>query len=113
MMTTAAGTGLIEMRISKVVAAGGAGDGPFECIVLDEPHGDRHLVIQVGWSDAFSLAATLGGVTFGRPMTHQFAAALVAGLGGRGPAAGVGHPRQAVRFVATRPWHPRARPALR
>jgi bifunctional DNase/RNase len=83
MMTTAAGVGYIEMRISKVVVAAIAGDDPFECIVLDEAHRDRHLVIQIGSSEAFSLAATLGGVAFGRPMTYQFAAARVASLGGR------------------------------
>jgi bifunctional DNase/RNase len=82
-MTTATGVGFIEMRIRKVVVAGDADDDPFECIVLDEVHGDRHLVIQVGSSEAFSLAATLGGIGFGRPMTYQFTAALVASLRGR------------------------------
>lgn len=82
-MTTATGVGFIEMQISKVVVAGEVEDDPFECVVLDELHGDRHLVIQVGSSEAFSLAATLGGVGFGRPMTYQFTAALVASLGGR------------------------------
>ncbi len=71
------------MRLSKVVGAVGAEDETFECIVLDEVGGDRHLVIQVGSSEAFSLAATLGGVAFGRPMTYQFMAALVESLGGR------------------------------
>lgn len=82
-MTTATGVGFTEMRISKVVVAGSAENDPFECIVLDEVHGDHHLVIQVGSSEAFSLAATLGGIGFGRPMTYQFTAALVASLGGR------------------------------
>jgi hypothetical protein len=52
MMTTALGAGFTEMRIGKVVVAGSAGDDPFECIVLDEVRGDRHLVIQVGVADA-------------------------------------------------------------
>ena len=82
-MTTATGVGFIEMRIRKVVVAGDTDDDPFECIVLDEVRGDRHLVIQVGSSEAFSLAATLGGVGFRRPMTYQFTAALVASLSGR------------------------------
>ncbi len=55
----------------------------FECIVLDEVGGNRHLVLQVGSSEAFGLAATLGGIAFGRPMTYQFMAALVESLGGR------------------------------
>ncbi len=83
MMTTVTGAGFIEMRISKVVVAGDADDDSFECVVLDGVHGDRHLVIEVGSSEAFSLAATLGGIGFGRPMTYQFTAALVASLGGR------------------------------
>ena len=33
--------------------------------------------------EAFSLAASLGGTEFGRPMTYQLTAALVQGLGGR------------------------------
>jgi bifunctional DNase/RNase len=83
MMTTATGAGLIEMRISKVVVTGSTEGDSFDCIVLDEAHGDRHLVIQIGSSEAFSLAATLGGTVFGRPMTYQFTAALLASLGGR------------------------------
>jgi hypothetical protein len=80
MMTTATGAGLIEMRISKVVVTGSTEGDSFDCIVLDEAHGDRHLVIQIGSSEAFSLAATLGGTVFGRPMTYQFTAALLASL---------------------------------
>lgn len=82
-MTTATGVGFIEMRISKVVAAGGAEDDIFECVVLDEVHGHRHLVIQIGSSEAFGLAAIVGGIEWRRPMTYQFMAALVESLGGR------------------------------
>jgi bifunctional DNase/RNase len=76
--------GFIEMRIAKVV-----GFGPplaaeeFWCVVLDEVSGDRHLVISIGQNEAFYLAARLGGTRFGRPMTYEFAAALVRGLGGQ------------------------------
>ncbi|MBV9095943.1 MAG: bifunctional nuclease family protein [Streptosporangiaceae bacterium] len=69
--------------ISKVVVAGSTEDDSFDCIVLDQVHGDRRLVIQVGSAEAFSLAATLGDTVFDRPMTYQFTAALVASLGGR------------------------------
>jgi len=82
-MTTATGVGFIEMRISKVVAVGGADDDIVQCIVLDEVHGDRHLVIEVGSPEAFSLAATLGGTEWRRPMTYQFMAAVVESLGSR------------------------------
>ena len=82
-MTTATGVGFIEMRISKVVAVDGADDDIVQCIVLDEVHGDRHLVIEVGSPEAFSLAATLGGTEWRRPMTYQFMAAVVESLGSR------------------------------
>jgi bifunctional DNase/RNase len=82
-MITATGVGFIEMRISKVVGLRAAEDDSFQCIVLDELGGDRHLVIQVGSSEAFSLAATLGGIEWGRPMTYQFIVGLVESLGGR------------------------------
>jgi bifunctional DNase/RNase len=51
-------------------------------VVLDEISGHRHLIISIGKAKAFSLAARLQGVEFGRPMTYDFAAALVRGLGG-------------------------------
>jgi bifunctional DNase/RNase len=72
----------IEMRIGKVVALK-SDDHHVGCIVLDEVTGGRHLLIQIGQAEAFSLAATLQGVQWGRPMTYQFVAALLAGLRGR------------------------------
>jgi bifunctional DNase/RNase len=75
--------GFIEMRIAKVVGFGPPlADPLFSCVVLDEMSRGRHLVIQIGETEAFSLAAGLQGLEFGRPMTHHFAAALVRGLGG-------------------------------
>jgi bifunctional DNase/RNase len=83
-MLTTTKTGFIEMRIAKVVAFGPPlADGDFQCVVLDEVSGDRHLVIDIGTSEAFWLAAHLQGLPFGRPMTYQFAAALVQSLGGQ------------------------------
>jgi bifunctional DNase/RNase len=82
-MTSATGVGFIEMRISKVVAVGRGESDILECVVLDEVHGDRHLVIEVGSPEAFSLAATLGGTEWRRPMTYQFLAAVVESLGAR------------------------------
>ena len=75
--------GFIEMRIAKVVGFGPPlAEEPFHCVVLDEVSGERHLVITIGEREAFSLAARLQGLEFGRPMTYDFAAALVRGLGG-------------------------------
>jgi bifunctional DNase/RNase len=83
-MPTAEDAGFIEMRIAKVVAFGPPlAEERFRCVVLDEVSGDRHLVIQVGETEAFWLGATLQDVQFGRPMTYEFAAALVRGLGGQ------------------------------
>jgi uncharacterized protein len=76
--------GFIEMRIARVVGCGPPlVEEQLHCVVLDEASGDRHLVIQIGETEAFWLAARLQGMEFGRPMTYQFAAALVQALGGR------------------------------
>ena len=83
-MLAATDVAFTEMRIAKVV-----GFGPplaarlFQCVVLEEVSGDRYVVIEIGEAEAFSLAATLQGLEFGRPMTCQFAAGLLHGLGGR------------------------------
>ena len=74
----------IEMRIAKAVGFGPPlADPPFQCVVLDEVSGDRHVVFEIGDAEAFSLAASLQGLEFGRPMTYQFAVALLRGLGGQ------------------------------
>lgn len=70
-MTTATEVGYVEMRIAKVV--GLATEEQFQCVVLEEVAGDRQLPIEIGWAEAFSLAARLGGITWPRPMTYQFA----------------------------------------
>ena len=74
--------GYIEMRIAKVVGLA-ADDELFDYVVLEEVAGDRHLAIEIGQPEAFSLAARLGGISWPRPMTYQFVAALVHALGGR------------------------------
>jgi bifunctional DNase/RNase len=81
-MTTATDVGFVEMRIAKVVGLA-VDDELFDYVVLDEVAGDRQLAIEIGQPEAFSLAARLGGITWPRPMTYQFAAALVHALGGR------------------------------
>jgi bifunctional DNase/RNase len=81
-MIAATEIGFVRMRVSKVVRLNG-GDHFCEFVVLNELDGDRHLVIQIGSAEAFALAAGLGDVEWGRPMTYQFMAELVRSLGGR------------------------------
>lgn len=76
--------GFIEVRIVKVVGFGPPlAERVFNCVVLDELAGTRHVVIEIGEHEAFYLAAALQGLEFARPMTYQFAAALLDSLGGR------------------------------
>jgi bifunctional DNase/RNase len=76
--------GFIEMRIAKVVGFGPPlSEDDFRCVVLEAVSVDRQIVIEIGEAEAFSLAASLQGLRFDRPMTYQLAAALVRGLGGR------------------------------
>ena len=83
-MTAMTDVGFVRMRISKVVGVGvEVGDRVREFVVLDEPGGDRCLLIQIGQVEAFALAANLGEMQWGRPMTYQFMAQLVLSLSGR------------------------------
>jgi uncharacterized protein len=82
-MTTATEVGYVEMRIAKVVGLGAADDELFQYVVLEDVSGDRHLAIEIGHAEAFSLAARLGEIAWRRPMTYQYVAALVQALGGR------------------------------
>lgn len=77
-------TGFVPMRVSKVTAQSLAGgDHVSFYVVLDEPDGDRQLVVLVGQEQALGLAATLTGKEWPRPMTYQFMASLVRALNGR------------------------------
>ncbi len=88
-MVAPADTTMVPMRVSKAVALGGGGDPSGRAqrerffMVLDEVNRDRHLVIGVGEAEAFALDSGLQGLRWGRPMTYEFTAALVRGLGGR------------------------------
>jgi uncharacterized protein len=81
-MVAATDIGFVKMRVSKVAGLKD-GDRVLEFVVLDEMDGDRHLVIRIGSAEAFALAASLGEMQWGRPMTYQFMAELVRSLGGR------------------------------
>ena len=76
--------GFIEVRIAKVVGFGPPlADRAFECVVLDELSGSRQVVLEIGEKEAFYLAAALQNLDFARPMTYQFAAALLNSASGR------------------------------
>jgi|SRR6201987_3131471 uncharacterized protein len=81
-MTATTDVGFVRMRISKVVGVRD-GDRVSEFVVLDEPGGDRHLLIKIGQAEAFAMAANLDEMEWGRPMTYQFMAQLVRSLSGR------------------------------
>jgi hypothetical protein len=81
-MTAMTDVGFVRMRISKVVGVRD-GDRVSEFVVLDEPGGDRHLLIKIGQAEAFTMAANLDEMEWGRPMTYQFMAQLVRSLSGR------------------------------
>jgi hypothetical protein len=76
-MTTTTAVGYVPMRIAKVVGLATPEDEPFFYVVLEELSGDRQLAILIAQSEAFSLAARLGGIEWQRPMTYQLVAALV------------------------------------
>jgi hypothetical protein len=101
-MIAATDSGLVPMRVSKAVALGD-GDYISEFVVLDELDGGRHLVIGVGHAEAFALDASLQGVQWGRPMTHQFTAAGGCGKSGwTGPWRALMRPPS--RSTARRAW---------
>jgi uncharacterized protein len=81
-MTAMTDVGFVRMRISKVAGIRD-GDRVHEFVVLDEPGGDRHLLIKIGQAEAFALVANLDEMEWGRPMTYQFMAQLVRSLSGR------------------------------
>jgi uncharacterized protein len=51
-------------------------------VILQEVDGERMLPIWIGPAEASAIAMELAGMKFGRPLTHDLAAALVRGLGG-------------------------------
>jgi len=82
-MTAVTDVGFVEMRLGKVVGVAMSEDHPFFYVVLDGVSQDRHLLIEIGLTEAFNLSASLTGGEFARPMSPQFAAGLLHALGGR------------------------------
>ena len=76
-------TGMVPVTIVGVCrsAEEGPARGERFYIQLAEVAGPRHLYIGVGDAEAAALAFSLQGTAFPRPMTYQFAAALLAAAG--------------------------------
>ena len=82
-MTTEPGR-MIPMTITGVVHRNTETPAqPSLYITLTETGGDRRMWIGVGTAEATALALSLSGTEQPRPMTYQFAAALLAASGGR------------------------------
>lgn len=81
-MTSLTDVDFIPMRFGKVVAVG-TEDGSSFYVVLEGVTRDTRLPISIGDTEGFHLSASLTGMQFGRPMSPQFAAGLLHGLGGR------------------------------
>ena len=65
-MTPAREVGYVDMRIAKAVGLA-ADDELFDYVVLEDVAGDRHLPIEIGHVEAFSLAlAWVGSPGLGR-----------------------------------------------
>jgi bifunctional DNase/RNase len=74
---------MVPVTIAAVVRSAGEGTARGErfSIQLAEIAGSRHLYIGVGDAEAAALAFSLQGTAFPRPMTYQFAAALLGAAG--------------------------------
>jgi bifunctional DNase/RNase len=82
-MSAATDVSFAEMRVAKVVGFQLPGEEGHTYVVLDEVAGTRHMVVGIGDTEAFLLTAGLQGMQWPRPMTYDFTAALVRGLGGQ------------------------------
>jgi bifunctional DNase/RNase len=76
-------TDMVPVTITAVVRSAdeGSARGARFYIQLAEAAGSRRLYIGVGDAEAAALAFSLQGTEFPRPMTYQFAAALLAAAG--------------------------------
>lgn len=76
-------TGFVPMRLGKVRGVSVEPDEPAFVVVLTAEGSDQRLPILIGPAEAVTLSAWLGGTELPRPMAPQFAASLVAALGGQ------------------------------
>jgi uncharacterized protein len=75
-------TGFVAMHLGKVRGVSVEPDSPTFVVVLTAEDSDQRLPILIGPAEAVTLSARLNGTEFPRPMAPQFAASLVAALGG-------------------------------
>jgi uncharacterized protein len=76
-------TGFVPMRLGKVRGVSVEPGNPNFVVVLTAEGSDQRLPILIGPAEAVTLSARLNGTEFPRPLAPQFAASLVAALGGQ------------------------------
>jgi uncharacterized protein len=76
-------TDFVPMRLGKVRGVSAERDKPSFVVVLTAEDSDQRLPILIGSAEALTLSARLNGTELPRPMAPQFAASLVAALGGQ------------------------------
>lgn len=76
-------TDFVPMRVGKVIGVSVESDKPAFVVVLNAEGSVERLPILIGSAEAVTLSARLAGTEFPRPMAPQFAASLIAALGGR------------------------------
>jgi bifunctional DNase/RNase len=81
MMTT--DPDFVPMRLGQVRGVSAERDNRTFVVVLTAEGSDQRLPILIGPAEAVTLSARLNGTEFPRPMAPQFAASLVAALGGQ------------------------------
>ncbi len=69
---------MIEVQVSRI---GVDATSQAYVVMLQEKDGERVLPIWIGKPEAEAIAAHVNGVPHDRPMTHDLAASLIAGLG--------------------------------
>lgn len=69
---------MIEVRVARI---GVEASSQAHVVMLQEKDGERVLPIWIGKPEAEAIAAHVNGVPHDRPMTHDLAASLIAGLG--------------------------------
>ena len=69
---------MIEVQVARI---GVEANSQAYVVMLQETDGERVLPIWIGKPEAEAIAAHVNGVPHDRPMTHDLAASLIAGLG--------------------------------
>ncbi len=69
---------MIEVKVARI---GVEASSQAYVVMLQEKDGERVLPIWIGKPEAEAIAAHVNGVPHDRPMTHDLAASLIAGLG--------------------------------